>query len=95
MSKCVNLIYIKEIATVRIQTAWPKIINLRADPFERAWHESEMYLRWLGENMWVFVPAQVFTGQWLESFKDFPPVGGTAPGIDGVVKQLENPAARQ
>ena len=24
--------------------------------------------------MWVFVPAQVFVRQWLESFKEFPPV---------------------
>ena len=35
-------------SAVRVQTAWPKVINLRADPFERAWHESEMYLRWYG-----------------------------------------------
>ena len=82
-------------SAVREQTAWPKLINLRADPFERAWHESEMYLRWMAENMWVFVPAQVFTRQWLESFKEFPPRGGTTLGIDGVIKQLENPASRQ
>jgi arylsulfatase len=79
----------------RIQPAWPKLINLRADPFERGWHESEMYLRWMAENMWIFVPAQVFTRQWLESFKEFPPRGGTTLGIDGVIKQLENPASRQ
>ena len=28
-----------------------KIINLRTDPFERAWHESEMYLRCLAEGL--------------------------------------------
>ena len=50
-------------SATREQPAWPKIINLRADPFERAWHESEMYLRWMAENMWTFVPAQVFTRQ--------------------------------
>ena len=82
-------------SAVRVQTAWPKLINLRADPFERAWHESEMYLRWMAENMWVFVPAQVFTRQWLSLFEEFPPRAGTTLGIDGVLKQLSNPAARQ
>ena len=37
-------------SAVRVQTAWPKLINLRADPFERSWHESEMYLRWMAEK---------------------------------------------
>ena len=82
-------------SAVRVQPAWPKVINLRADPFERAWHESEMYLRWMVDNMWLFVPAQVFTRKWLTSFEEFPPVGGTTLGIDGVLKQLQNPAARQ
>jgi arylsulfatase len=69
--------------------------QIRADPFERAWHESEMYLRWMAENMWIFVPAQVFTRQWLKSFREFPPVRGNTLGIDGVIKQLETPASRQ
>jgi len=54
-----------------------------------------MYLRWMAGNMWVFVPTQVFTRQWLASFEEFPPRGGTTLGIDGVLKQLSNPAARQ
>jgi len=45
--------------------------------------------------MWTFVPAQVFASKWLESFKEFPPVRGGTLGIDGVIKQLEQPAARQ
>jgi hypothetical protein len=40
--------------------ASPAVINLRAAPFEWAWHESEIYLRWMAENMWLFVPAQVY-----------------------------------
>jgi arylsulfatase len=39
--------------------------------------------------------AQVFTRQWLESFKEFPPVRGNTLGIDGVIKTLEQPASRQ
>jgi len=45
--------------------------------------------------MWLFAPAQVFTRQWPKSFEEFPPIGGTTLGIDGVLKQLSNPAARQ
>lgn len=82
-------------SAVRVQTAWPKIINLRADPFERAWHESEMYLRWMAENMWLFVPAQAMVAEWLSSFEEFPPQGGTTLGIDGVIKQLQKPSSRQ
>ena len=37
---------------------WPLIINLRADPYEKAPHESGMYLRWYADNMWLFVPMQ-------------------------------------
>jgi hypothetical protein len=59
------------------------------------WLNPEMYLRWMVDNMWLFVPAQVFTRQWLASFEEFPPVGGNTLGIDGVLQQLKNPAMRQ
>jgi len=54
-----------------------------------------MYLRRMAENMWLFVHAQAFSRQQLESFKEFPPRGGTTLGIDGIIKQLENPASMQ
>jgi hypothetical protein len=54
-----------------------------------------MYLRWMAENMWLFVPSQAFTQQWLTSFEEFPPRGGTTLGIDGVIRQLSNRGARQ
>ncbi len=69
-------------------------VDAAIDFIDRAWYESEMYIRWMAENMWLYVPAQVFTRQWLASFKEFPPIGGTTLGIDGVLKQLSNPAAR-
>jgi arylsulfatase len=64
-------------------------------PFERSWHESEMYTRWMAENMWLFVPAQTVVREWLETFQEFPPRLGTTLSVDGVVKQLGNPGARQ
>jgi len=52
----------------------PLLTNLRMDPFERAEHENTMgYQRWYIEHMWAFAPAGAYVGQWLQSFKDFPP----------------------
>ena len=51
----------------------PKLFDLRADPFERADHESGGYDRWLIDRVYVLVPAQVVVGQFLSTFKEFPP----------------------
>ena len=45
---------------------WPVIVNLRADPYEKAPHESGMYIRWYADNIWLFVPVQ----QKLKAFLD-------------------------
>jgi arylsulfatase len=52
----------------------PVLTNLRMDPFERARQEDAMgYQRWYMERMFLIAPAGAFVGQWLQSFKDFPP----------------------
>jgi len=51
----------------------PKLFNLRSDPFERADREGMGYQRWRIDRAFVLVPAQTYVGQWLASFKDFPP----------------------
>jgi arylsulfatase A-like enzyme len=52
----------------------PVLANLRMDPFERARQEDAMgYQRWYMERMFLIAPAGAFVGQWLQSFKDFPP----------------------
>jgi arylsulfatase len=52
----------------------PKLTNLRMDPFERAEEEYAMgYQRWYMERMFLIAPAGAFVGQWLQSFKEFPP----------------------
>jgi arylsulfatase len=35
------------------------------------------------------VPAQAYVGEFLQTFKEFPPVGGSSLGIDGVLKTLQ------
>ncbi|MGI9546599.1 MAG: arylsulfatase [Flavobacteriaceae bacterium] len=67
--------------------SWPIVINLRADPFEVSF-KSALYTRWLGDNMWMFVPAQAYVAQFLGTFKDFPPVQGGSLGVDKVVQSL-------
>jgi arylsulfatase A-like enzyme len=52
----------------------PALTNLRMDPFERAQHENAMgYQRWYLERMFLIAPAGAYVGQWLQSFKEFPP----------------------
>jgi arylsulfatase len=52
----------------------PLLTNLRMDPFERAEYEHAMgYQRWYVEHMWAFAPAGAYVGQWLQSFREFPP----------------------
>ena len=52
----------------------PALTNLRMDPFERAEAEHAMgYQQWWAERMFVFAPAGAYVGQWLQSFREFPP----------------------
>jgi len=52
----------------------PVLTNLRMDPFERARAEDAMgYQRWYMERMFLIAPAAAYVGQWLQSFKEFPP----------------------
>jgi arylsulfatase len=52
----------------------PALTNLRMDPFERAQQEDAMgYQRWYLEHMFAIAPAGAYVGQWLQSFREFPP----------------------
>jgi arylsulfatase len=61
------------IATgVRDVTGWPEIVNLRADPYEKAPRESAMYMRWFADNMWLFVPVGGKLKGFLSTIPQFP-----------------------
>lgn len=51
----------------------PTLIDLRADPFERAKDEAAGYDDWAFHRSFVFVPAQQGVAQFLETFREFPP----------------------
>jgi arylsulfatase len=56
--------------------AWPIIVNLRADPFESAPHDSGMYVRWYADLLWIFVPIQGEVAKFAATLKEYPPVAG-------------------
>jgi arylsulfatase len=74
---------------------FPKIFNLRMDPYERADITSNTYWDWTIDHAFLFVPAQAYVGKFLESFKQFPPRQKAASfTIDQVMEQLQNQGRR-
>ena len=70
----------------------PQVINLRQDPFERFPGESHMYFRWWADKLWTFVPAQTIVGQFLQTFREFPPSQRSGSfSVDQVLDQLVSP----
>ena len=68
----------------------PKLYDLRADPFERADHESIGYSRWRIDHAFVFVPAQILVADFLKTFVEYPPRQKPASfGIDRVLEKLQ------
>ncbi len=51
----------------------PILTNLRMDPFELAHDIGMDYERWFLEHMFLIAPAGAYVGQWIQSFKEFPP----------------------
>jgi arylsulfatase len=76
---------------------FPRIINLRMDPLERAKDEAPGWVDWTAHRMFALVPAQAFVGQWLSSFKEFLPRQKPASfSIDQVMEKLtSSPAGGQ
>ncbi len=71
----------------------PFIFNLRTDPFERAPITSNTYYDWLLDHAYLLVPAQAYVGQFLATFKDYPPRQKAASfSIGQVLQQLGQPA---
>jgi len=64
--------------------------NLRQDPWERTYSESMLYGRWWGEHLWTLMPASAIVGQFLQTFKEFPPsqVSGSI-SVEKALRALE------
>ena len=67
----------------------PKIFNLRSDPFERADTDANNYDTWWIRRIFLLAPAQQYVGNFLTSFKEFPPRQTPAKfNLDDVMKTL-------
>jgi arylsulfatase len=69
----------------------PKLMDLRADPFERAEEEAGDYPTWRIKRAFVLVPAQFVVSQHLQTYAEFPP--RQKPGsfnLDEVMKKLQD-----
>ena len=51
---------------------FPKLSNLRSDPFER-FDEGYGYELWRLDHAFLVGPAAMYVGGWIQSFIDFPP----------------------
>ena len=51
----------------------PLMFNLRRDPYERAQITSNTYYDWMIDRAYLLVPAQDYVGQFLATFKEYPP----------------------
>ena len=55
------------------------IVNLRADPYEKMPHRSPGgYMRWYGENMWLFVPVQQKIKEFFADYANYPYQDGSS-----------------
>ena len=52
----------------------PDLYNLRSDPFERGKEEGTLFWgKWMADHTFLLVPAQAIVGEFLKTFKEFPP----------------------
>ena len=70
----------------------PIIENLRRDPYERGLITSNSYYDWMLDHAYMYVPAQAYVAQFMESFKDYPPRQKAASfSLEQVMDKLSPP----
>ncbi|MBT4520627.1 MAG: sulfatase-like hydrolase/transferase, partial [Halieaceae bacterium] len=72
---------------------FPRLVNLRTDPFETSL-DSSLYARFFADQLWLFVPTQQEVGKWLMTFREFPPRQATASfTIDKLMQRMQQMSA--
>ncbi len=70
----------------------PFIYNLRMDPYERASITSNTYFDWMIDHVFLLTPAQKYVGEFLATFKEYPPRQKAASfSIDQVLEKMQTP----
>jgi arylsulfatase A-like enzyme len=73
---------------------FPKLFDIRADPFELADRDAGEYDKWRVERAFALVPAQAYVAQHLATYQEFPP--RQKPGsfsLDEVLAKLQEAGA--
>ena len=72
----------------------PMIYNLRRDPYEFATITSNTYYDWLLDHAFLLVPAQDIVGNFLMTFKEYPPrMKAASFNLDQVMEKLSTPTS--
>jgi arylsulfatase len=67
----------------------PLLVNLRRDPYERGMLSSNTYDDWFLDRAYLLVPAQSYVGNFLMTFKEYPPRQKAASfSLDQVMAKL-------
>jgi len=73
-----------------VKTRLPWLYNLRMDPYERATITSNTYWDWYLENSFMLLAGQQYVGQFLATFREFPPRQKAASfTIDQALEQMK------
>lgn len=68
----------------------PLIFNLRRDPYEQAQITSNTYYDWMLDHVFLLVPAQQYVGNFLATFKEYPPrMKAASFSLEKVMEQME------
>jgi len=69
----------------------PKLFNLRTDPFEEGDLVAMDYDHWRLDRVFLLVPAQQYVGEFLSTFKEFPPSQKAGSfSLDQVMETLQS-----
>jgi arylsulfatase len=77
-----------------IPLRFPKLFDIRADPFERAQTDAGEYAKWRVERAFALVPAQAYVANHLKTYIEYPP--RQRPGsfaLDQVLAKLQESGA--
>jgi arylsulfatase A-like enzyme len=72
----------------------PKLFNLRLDPYERADITSNTYYDWYVQHAFLIMPTTAIVGNFLQTFKEFPPRQKAASfTIDKAIEEMQKASA--
>ena len=72
----------------------PLVLNLRRDPYEIAPITSNTYYDWMLDRAYLLVPAQDIVGNFLATFKEYPPrMKAASFSLSDVMDKMQKPAS--